>query len=59
MKNKRYIRLSKKMKAYCDCKYDCSACKYYKHCFHRYIICPKLDSLRYIQLRLKGMHIKK
>jgi hypothetical protein len=62
MKNKRYIRLSKKMKAHC--KGNCNGgtiteCKYYRNCFHKYILFPKLDSLRYLQLRLKGMKIKK
>lgn len=62
MKNKRYIRLSKKMKSHCkgDCNGgDATECKYYKICFNKYILCPKLDSLRYLQLRLKGMRIKK
>ncbi|MBU5486415.1 hypothetical protein KQI86_19120 [Clostridium sp. MSJ-11] len=60
MRNKRYIRLAKKMKAYCNgrCSGEDWMCKYYKHCFHRYILCPKLDSLRYLQKRLKGQKIK-
>lgn len=62
MKNKRYIRLAKKMKAHCkgNCKGGSKAeCKYYKNCFNGYILCPKLDSLKYLQLRLKGMVIKR
>lgn len=64
MRNKRYIRLSKKIKAYCTGKCNGgkeTECKYYKNCFNGDIdiLCPKLDSLRYLQLRLKGMVIKK
>lgn len=62
MKNKRYIRLSKKMKSHCtgDCNGGYKTeCKYYRYCFNRYILFPKLDSLRYLQLRLKGMVIRK
>ena len=63
MKNKRYIRLSKKMKAHCTGNCNGSKkteCKYYKTCFSiGYIIFPKLDSLRYLQLRLKGIAVRK
>ena len=62
MRNKRYIRLSKKIKAYCTGKCNGgkeTECKYYKHCSNEPILCPKLDTLRYLQLRLKGMVIKK
>jgi len=59
MKNKRYIRLSKQMKAKCNghCSGDDWICKYYRNCFHGYLLCPKQDSLRYLQLRLKGQNI--
>lgn len=61
MKNKRYIRLAKKMKAYCTghCNGGTkSQCKYYHNCFYKYILCPKHDSIRYLQSRLKGQAIK-
>ena len=63
MKNKRYIRLSKRMKAHCTG--NCNGgkkteCKYYKTCFGTgYIIFSKIDSLRYLQLRLKGITVRK
>ena len=62
MKNKRYIRLSKKMKAYCTGKCnggEQSECKYYRNCFNGYLLFPKYDNLRYLQLKLKGMKIRK
>jgi len=61
VKNKRYIRLSKKMKARCDGKCnggEKNQCKYYWYCFHKYILFPKFDSLTYIQKKLKGMKIE-
>lgn len=61
MKNKRYIRLSKKMKAHCtgNCNGGSSSeCIYYRNCFHEYILLPSADSLRYLQKRLKNMVIK-
>lgn len=58
MKNKRYVRLSKKMKAHCEG--DCnggseSECKYYRKCFQGYLLLPKHDSLRYLQLKIKEL----
>lgn len=61
MKNKRYIRLAKKMKAHCtgDCNGGSSSqCIYYRHCFNGYILLPSADSLRYLQKRLKNMVIR-
>jgi hypothetical protein len=45
MKNKRYIRLSKKMKAYCtrqsgQCSNSNYFCKYYNYCFNDGILLP-------------------
>lgn len=63
MKNKRYIRLAKKIKAHCTG--DCNGgktdeCIYYKNCFSTgYLLFPKIDSLRYLQTRLKGAKTKK
>lgn len=57
MRNKRYIRLAKRMKAHCtgNCNGGSkSECKYYWNCFNRHILLPKRDSLKYLQSRLKG-----
>lgn len=58
MRNKRYVRLSKRMKAHCTghCNGgEGKQCIYYWNCYHKYILCPKYDSLRYLQSKLKGM----
>lgn len=51
------------MKAHCTGNCNGSRkteCKYYKTCFSiGYIIFPKLDSLIYLQLRLKGIAVRK
>lgn len=61
MKNKRYMRLAKKMKAYCT---GCcnggeeTQCKYYYRCFNKHILLPKCDNLKYLEDKLKGQVIK-
>ena len=60
MRNKRYIRLAKKMQAYCtgNCSGKDWLCKYYRYCVHEYVLCPKLETLSYLQSRLKGMRVR-
>ncbi|MGN1029609.1 MAG: hypothetical protein ACI4P7_05910 [Bacilli bacterium] len=62
MKNKRYIRLAKKMKSHCtgNCNGGkTTECKYYRNCFNGFLLFPKQDDLRYLQLRLKGKSTKR
>jgi hypothetical protein len=62
VKNKRYIRLAKKMKAHCTGNCDGGSifqCKYYHNCFYKYILLPKRDDIRYLQSILKGQVIKR
>lgn len=48
------------MKAQCNsrCSGENWLCKYYSNCFNEYILLPRLDSLTYLQKRLKGQKIK-
>ncbi|HBJ1650912.1 TPA: hypothetical protein LA460_000131 [Clostridium botulinum] len=53
MKNKRYIRLAKKMIAKCNGHCDSGKCKFYKNCYNRTILFPHSMSIKELSNCLK------
>ncbi|MBZ9693236.1 hypothetical protein [Clostridium sp. M14] len=53
MKNKRYIRLAKKMTAKCNGRCDSGKCKFYRNCYSGRILFPHAMSIRELSNCLK------
>ena len=57
MKNKRYIRLAKKMKPKCDSHCNSVKCKFYRNCYSGRILFPHFMSIRELSNALKGQKL--